>query len=100
MRILGLLLLIFAVLSGLSYASYTSIGNYIDRESGVIVERTLAANTINQLKLLEDVQSLLADGKVTEANEKLASSAETLRYILNNNCSLQVCSDAIKSTKD
>lgn len=81
------------------YFGFHVINEYIDRESGNIVERTLSDNTIQQLQLLTEIQSLIDSGNIERANDKLSEATETIIYILENNCALQKCKKVLRRHK-
>lgn len=83
------------VVPALGYYGFRAINEHVDRESGTIVERTLAANTINQLAVLSEVESLVAAGEVDLARQKLVEATDTLVYILKENCALEKCEEAL-----
>ena len=97
MKVIWLVVVSFLVIAAIGYLGLGVINEYIDRESGAIVEETLSGNTISQLKLLSEAQLLLKSGEIAQANAKLSESAETLVYILQNNCSLPKCEEALRS---
>jgi hypothetical protein len=86
--------LLFVV--ALGYLGAEVINKHIDRESGAIVERTLSDNTIHQLELLSEVKSLISAGETDQAIMKLSEAADTLVYILKNNCALPKCEEALR----
>ncbi|USD22765.1 hypothetical protein MJO52_06410 [Microbulbifer variabilis] len=73
------------------------VDQHIDQKSGVIVEEVLSDNAIYQLKLIAEIQSLLDAGKLEEAKSKLAEASDTLLYILEENCNLAKCEDALRN---
>lgn len=86
----------FISIAAIGYLGLDTINAHIDCESGAVVEETLSNNTITQLKLLSDVQLLLESGDIAQANAKLSESAETLVYILEHNCDLPKCEEALR----
>lgn len=86
-----------AAIISLAYLSLTVMDEHIDRKSAVVVERTLAANTIHQLHVLSEVESLVITGDINLAKEKLGQARGALIYILQQNCSLQECKEALRA---
>ena len=81
----------------IGYFGLEEIDKHIDHKSGAIVERTLSDNTIGQLNLLSEVQSLIKAGELGKANTKLTEATETFVYILKNNCTLPKCEAALRN---
>ncbi|WP_044618990.1 hypothetical protein [Gynuella sunshinyii] len=97
MKVISLVVASFLNIAAVGYFGLGAIDEYIDRKSGVVVEETLSDNTINHLKALSEVQMLLKSGEVTQANSKLSESVETLVYILQKNCNLPKCHEALRN---
>ena len=97
MKIIPVVLVSLLVIGAAGYLGLAAINDHIDRESGAIVEETLSDNTISQLKLLSEVQFLLKSGEIDQATAKLSESTETLVYILQNNCNLPKCEEALRN---
>lgn len=97
MKVISVVVASFLIIVAIGYFGLGAIDEYIDRESGAVVEETLSDNTINQLKVLSEVQMLLKSGEVTQANAKLSESMDTLVYILQNNCNLLKCEEALRN---
>ena len=72
-----------------------AVSNHVDEKSGKIVESVLSDNTISQLKLITEVQSLINSGEVEAAKKQLNEAATSFRYILKNNCNLAKCKQAL-----
>jgi len=97
MKVISVVIASFIAIAAIGYLGFGVINDHIDRESGAIVEEVLSGNTISQLKLLSEVQLLLESGEITQANDKLSESIETSLYILQNNCNLPKCEEALRS---
>ncbi len=97
MKVISVVVASLLAIAAIGYLGLDAINEHIDRESGAIVEETLSDNTISQLKLLSEVQLLLRSGEITQANAKLSESTEALVYILQNNCDLPKCEEALRS---
>ena len=97
MKVISALLVVSLILGLAVCFGLSTVNEHIDRESGAIVERTLADNTINQLKVLSVIQSEINAGNIELAKKKLAESISTLEYILKNNCSLAKCEEALSN---
>mgnify|MGYP003384326803 CR=1 FL=1 len=80
----------------LGYFCFEAINKHIDQESGSIVEGTLSDNIIQQLNLLLEVQSLISADDIDQANIKLSEATKTMAYILEKNCSLAKCEEALR----
>ena len=96
MKVILVVMAIFLAISAIGYLGLGAINEHIDRESGAVVEKTLSDNAISQLKLLSEVQSLLKSGEIKKAKAKISESTETLVYILQNNCDLPKCEEALR----
>ena len=81
----------------IAYFGFGAINEHIDSKSGAIVEEVLSDNAISQLKLLSEVRLLLNAGEVSQANNKLSESVDTLVYILQKNCTLPKCEEALRN---
>lgn len=90
---------IFLFIVSAGYFGTGAVREYIDRESGLIVERTLSANTIDQLALLSEVRLLISAGNIDEANIRLSEATDTLVHILEDNCKLPECQEAFRNYK-
>lgn len=87
-------ILIFSVIG---YFGLSAVNEYIDSESGAVVEQALLDNTINQLMIFSEIEFQIEEGNIEKAKEKLAEAISTLKYILNNNCNLAKCQEALSN---
>ena len=93
----GFLLALVGILlfSCVGYLGIVLVNKHIDSVSGAIVEKTLSENTIRQLVVLSEIQSQIDSGNFEQARSKIAETVRTLKYILEHNCDLPECKEAI-----
>ena len=97
MKVISIVAASLLVIAVIGYLSLGALNKHIDRESGAVVEETLASNTILQLQLLSELELLLESGEIAQAKVKLSEANKTLVYILQDNCSLPKCEEALRS---